>query len=179
MKRGGPLKRTTPLVAKTGLRRVTPLQQQAGKESLGARKAAPKRRQEMQQRPRRRSTADLRTQLATRSGGVCEIQQEGCQGQAVEPCHRIGTGMGGVHGDAIALSDRLSNAVHGCRSCGRWQHDHEHMARAYGQILRRSADPLTEPVLLRYGVVLLDDEGGYEVCPPQTALDMARRRKAS
>lgn len=115
----------------------------------------------MATKPRSRSTTELRAALAVRSGGDCEIQQEGCQGQAVEPCHRIGTGMGGVHGAAVAESDRLSNTVHGCRSCGRWQHDHEALAKAYGQILSRSKDPLREPILLRYGVVFLDDEGGW------------------
>jgi hypothetical protein len=149
------------------------MQQKAGREDLGARKTAPKRR--------RRSTVDLRAALAERSGGVCEIQQDGCQGRAVEPCHRAGTGMGGVHGEAVALSDRLSNTVHGCRSCGRWQHDHEAMAKAYGQILSRSADPLREPVLLRYGVVFLDDEGGWEVAPPAAAraIREAQRRRES
>jgi len=132
----------------------------------------------MVQRPRRRSTTDLRAALEQRSGGVCEIQAPGCQGRAVEPCHRIGTGMGGVHGDAVALSDRLSNAVHGCRSCGRWQHDHERMAKAYGQILPRSADPTEEPVFLRYGVVFLADDGSWRPAPPMhtKALREALRR---
>jgi hypothetical protein len=87
--------------------------------------------------------------------------------------------MGGVHGAAVELSDRMSNVVHGCRSCGRWQHDHEPLAKAYGQILIRSADPLTEPVLLRYGVVFLDDEGGYEQAPPAQAREIraAQRRQ--
>jgi hypothetical protein len=165
--RGKPLQRKTPLVAKTGLRRTTPMQQSAESVQPGARKSAPKKR--------RRSTVDLRAALARRSGGDCEIQQPSCQGRAVEPCHRIGTGMGGVHGAAIALSDRLSNAVHGCRSCGRWQHDNDTMAKAYGQILPRHADPLREPVLLRYGVVFLDDDGGWETCPPATAWQMRQR----
>jgi hypothetical protein len=147
------------------------MQQKAGKESLSARKAAPKKR--------RRSTVDLRAALAERSGGVCEIQAPGCHGRAVEPCHRIGTGMGGVHGEAIAVSDRLSNAAHGCRNCGRWQHDHEPMAKAYGQILPRSADPLRESIVLRYGVVFLDDEGGWELAPPadKRAIQWAERRR--
>jgi hypothetical protein len=129
---------------------------------------------------RRRSTVALRAALALRSSGMCEIQAEGCHGRAVEPCHRIGTGMGGVHGAAIAQSDRLSNAVHGCRNCGRWQHDHEWMAKAYGQILSRSANPLAEPVLLRYGVVFLDDEGGWTTAAPALARDLraAARRRA-
>jgi hypothetical protein len=129
---------------------------------------------------RRRSTVALRAALEERSGGVCEIQAEGCHGRAVEPCHRIGTGMGGVHGAAVAQSDRLSNVVHGCRNCGRWQHDHEWMAKAYGQILSRSANPVLEPVLLRYGVVFLDDEGGWTAAPPPLARDLraAARRRA-
>lgn len=156
---------------KTGLRRSTPMQEKAGRESLDARKSAPKKR--------RRSTVDLRAALAIRSGGVCEIQEVGCQGRAVEPCHRSGTGMGGVHGEAVALSDRLSNAVHGCRSCGRWQHDHEPMAKAYGQILPRTADPLAEPVLLRYGVVFLSDDGSWKLAPAARAneINEARRRR--
>ncbi|GAA0738564.1 hypothetical protein Drose_04425 [Dactylosporangium roseum] len=173
-KRRTPLKSGKPLERKTSIRRSTPMQEQARSESPSARKAAPKKR--------RRSTVELRAALALRSGGVCEIQQEGCQGRAVEPCHRIKTGMGGVHGAAIAESDRLSNCVHGCRWCGRWQHDHEPMAKAYGQILSRSADPLKEPILLRYGVVFLDDEGGWELCPPATAREIReaqRRREAT
>ncbi len=169
MKRGEPLKRNVPLVAKTGLRRTTPLQQQAGRESLSARaepksKSAPKKR--------RRSTVNLRAALAQRSGGQCEMGFDGCHGLAVDPCHRIGTGMGGRHGDAVAESDRPGNAVHGCRACHDWQHRNVGMARAYGLILPNSAEPTREPVLLRYGVVMLDDAGGWVLCPPATAWQM-------
>jgi hypothetical protein len=172
MKSGGPLKRTTPLTAKTGLQRTTPMQQRAGRESLSARtgskdKSAPKRR--------RRSTVDLRTALTRRSGGVCEMALDGCQGRAVDPCHRVGTGMGGRHGDAVAVSDRPSNAVFGCRSCHDWQHTNVGMAKAYGLILPNGADPLREPVLLRYGVVLLGDDGTWTLCPPATAWQLRQR----
>lgn len=160
MKRS-PLIRKTPLVAKTGLRRVTPMQQQAGRESLSARNAAPKRRAAMATKPRKRSTRTLVEQLAERSGGWCEMNREGCQGRAVDPCHRIGTGMGGRHGAAVELSDRPSNAIHCCRACHDWQHGNVAMAKAYGLILPNGADPRDEPVLLRYGLVWLDDEGGW------------------
>jgi hypothetical protein len=172
MKRGEPLKRTTPLVAKSGLKRATPMAQRAGRESLSARtgskdKSAPKKR--------RRSTVDLRAALTRRSGGVCEMALDGCQGAAVDPCHRIGTGMGGRHGEAVALSDRPSNAIFGCRSCHDWQHANVGMAKAYGLILPNGADPTREPVLLRYGVVVLDDDGTWTECPPATAWQMRQR----
>lgn len=118
---------------------------------------------------------DLRAALLARSGGVCEMNLDGCQGRAVDPCHRSGTGMGGTHGDAVALSDRLSNVVHGCRSCHDWTHAHPLMSMAHGLMLPRQYDPLSEPVLLRYGVVLLDDVGTWTVCPPATAWQMRQR----
>jgi hypothetical protein len=95
-----------------------------------------------------------------------------CLVRGIDPCHRIGTGMGGRHGDAVPLSDRLSNAVYGCRACHDWTHQHVAMAKAYGLILPNSADPLREPVLCRYGVVWLDDDGGWKECPPATARDI-------
>lgn len=123
---------------------------------------------------------DLRAALLARSGGTCEMQLPGCQGQAVDPCHRIGTGMGGTHGEAVALSDRLSNVVHGCRSCHDWTHAHPLMSMAYGLMLPRQYDPLLEPVLLRYGVVFLADDGTWEPAPAAHANEIKEhlRREA-
>jgi hypothetical protein len=159
MKSGGPLKRNKPLQAKTGLRRTTELQRKAELAQPGARKAAPKRR---------RSMTALRAALAERSGGWCEMQLPGCQGQAIDPCHRVATGMGGVHGDAVELSDRLSNLVHGCRSCHDWTHHNPTEAERLGLILPHGADPLAEPVRLRYGHVGLRDDGGWVHVSDQT-----------
>jgi hypothetical protein len=166
MKPGKPLQRKAPLVAKTALKRTTPMQQRAGRESLDARTGSKDRNAP---KKRRRSTVDLRAALARRSGGVCEMALDGCQGRAVDPCHRVGTGMGGAHGEAVALSDRPSNTTFCCRACHDWQHQNVAMAKAHGLILNRGADPEHEPVLLRYGVVLLADDGTWTLCPPANA----------
>jgi hypothetical protein len=159
----------------SGLRRTSSMQQKAASAQPGARKAAPKRR--------RRSTVDLRAALLARSGGVCEMNLGlWCLVRGVDPCHRVGTGMGGRHGDAAALSDRPSNAVWGCRACHDWTHLHPAMAKAFGLILSNGANPEREPVLLRYGVVFLADDGSWQAAPPADAKairDAQRRRESA
>lgn len=152
MKRSAPLKRGAPLKAKTALRARTPLE----------RSSVPLKRAPMVHRPRRRDTTALRTGLAKRSDGICEIQLPGCWGRAVDPCHRVGTKSGGRHGEAIERIDRLSNALHGCRYCHDWQKgkDNRRQAELNGWVLLEHEDPLTRTVKYRGRRARLDDAGG-------------------
>ncbi|MBX6357905.1 MAG: hypothetical protein IRZ05_18880 [Micromonosporaceae bacterium] len=117
----------------------------------------------MARRLRARVPDSVLAALTARSGGVCEMQLVGCQGQATDPCHRIKRGIGGRHGAAKRLSDRLSNLVHGCRMCHDWCHARPAEAYDFGLMLREWQDPAVEPVLRRGQWVLLDDDGGWEV----------------
>jgi hypothetical protein len=116
------------------------------------------KRTSMRTRPRRRRS-DW-TALAGRSGGWCEMRLSGCQGRAVDPCHRIGSKAGGRQGAAAIHHDRLSNVIHGCRSCHDWTHQHRLPAEALGLILPEHADTLLRVVVYRGVPSLLDDEGG-------------------
>jgi hypothetical protein len=104
----------------------------------------------------------VRTRLAERSGGWCEIRLVGmCRARAVETSHRVNVKVGGRHGDARRRSDRLSNVVHSCSPCHRWVHLNPRKARdLYGLQVREGRDTATVPLLRRGELVYLDDFGG-------------------
>lgn len=160
MKRGKPLERRTPLVAKTGLRRVTPLQQQGGRESLSARAVPLKRSAIAKSAPKPKLTVVQKRPLLERSEGICEIGSAYCEHFATDVCHRRGEKAGGRHGGAAVLNDRLSNVLFGCRPCHDFTHRWPKTAELNGWRLTELADPLTERVNRRGAWVLLDDEGG-------------------
>lgn len=104
-----------------------------------------------------------RDALEERSGGRCEIETEVCTYRALDPCHRIGEGSGGRHGEAAEVNDRLSNLLAGCRACHDWCHRNPLAAQHERWMLRNGADPLTEPVhYRRTSWRLLADDGTWE-----------------
>jgi hypothetical protein len=111
-------------------------------------------------RPRPAVPTEVRSALAVRSGGRCEMALPGCWGRATDPCHRVGSQNGGRHGAAKVHHDRLSNLVHGCRACHSWCHDNTAQAEAMGLILRQCEVPEETPVILRCELVYLDNAGG-------------------
>lgn len=131
------------------------------------RPTAPMRRSPMKAvRVKAKLVPARRRGLADRSGNVCEIQRPGCTGVATDACHRIGEGMGGRHGAAAELNDRLGNVLHACRTCHRWTHDHPAAARRQGWMLRNGDNPLRKRVNYRSaGWLLLDDDGGTRAAP--------------
>lgn len=169
MKRGGPLQRKTPLVAKTGLRRTTELQARAFRESLSARQPM-KRSAIAKSAPKPKLTVVQKRPLLERSEGICEIGSAYCEHFATDVCHRRGEKAGGRHGAAAALNDRPSNVLHGCRRCHTFTHDWPKTAELNGWRLTELANPLTERVNRRGVWVLLDDEGGVTDADPRDGL---------
>jgi len=103
--------------------------------------------------------ATVRAALAARSDGICEMALPACTGLAVDPAHRIRTGMGGRKREAKIAHDVLSNLIHSCRSCHRWTHSEPTASDGMGLIVRDGSDPLKRPVLYRGSWRLLDDCG--------------------
>lgn len=104
-------------------------------------------------------------ELAERSGRICEIQSIVCRYHAIHPCHRIGEGSGGRHGEAAVLNDRLSNVLHGCWECHDWCHRNPLAAQHERWMLRNGSNPLTTPVhYRRTSWRLLADDGTWELC---------------
>lgn len=96
---------------------------------------------------------EVRELLNARSGGWCEMRLSACTGQAVDPSHRIGRGVGG--------GDGLANLLHACRSCHSWCHRRPAEAKDLGLMLESWQDPAVEPVAYQNaGFVRLDDDGG-------------------
>jgi hypothetical protein len=168
VRRGGPLARRTPLRAKHPLVRKTPLTVKSKGAPRSGREAGveradlpPKLRMPRRSRGHRTPEA-LRAALVKRSGGWCEVQLvDVCDGRATDFQHRVAQGNGGVHGAALAASDRLSNGLHCCRSCHRWIHANPEASQRefVGWSVRRGSDPARVPALYRGEVVYLSDDG--------------------
>jgi hypothetical protein len=154
-------------VKRSNLRRVTPLQNSTSlaRRTPMRRATQPlKRAPLVASRPKAKLTPMQKAPLLVRSGGWCELRVSAslCMGRAHDVAHRLGEGMGGRHGAAAVLNDRLSNVLHSCRACHDWCGREPFLARWAGWMLRTGDDPLTYPVLYagREGRWLLDDEGG-------------------
>ena len=126
MKRGQPLKRRTPLK-----RSMKPLARTRERRST-ARKRTP-------------MSKDLREQVYTRSGGVCDACGVRLTPDAWDAHHRQLRGMGNGRG-----RDTLANLVALHHHCHMWAHEHPVSARVRGLIVPSWADPETSPVL-RHG----------------------------
>jgi hypothetical protein len=102
----------------------------------------------------------VRAALAVRSEGMCEIAAPGCTGAAVDPSHRISTGMGGRKREAAAHHHVLSNLIHACRWCHQ-ERLHAQPALAYwaGWMLRENENPREVPVSYRGQRRWLTDDG--------------------
>jgi hypothetical protein len=146
MKRGEPLKRTTPLVAKTGLRRSTSMAQKAGRESLSARgtgKSAPRK-----VRRAARPTAEVVDAVLDRDHYSCVV----C-GMGVGP---EGRGVGwSIHHRlrrSQAVDHTVQNLITACGSgttlCHGRIHAEPAAARAGGWMLSGRQEPLAIPVLI-------------------------------
>jgi hypothetical protein len=140
------LTRRTPLLAKSPLPRSQP--------PRNTRQAAkPKRR------PQGVPTS-VRSALAARSEGMCEIGTVGCTGRATDLAHRKKVGAGGRKGAAAKTHHVLSNALAACRSCHQNAHYAPGAAYWRGWHVLENQHPADVPVLRRQQWVLLDDQGG-------------------
>jgi hypothetical protein len=151
MNRGGPLPRYTPLVSSTPLPRSTIGRNQGPK--LPAK------------RPRSTGPAPsvLRI-LARRSEGLCEFWQ--CLNDAHHTHHRLPRRMGGRSNPDINLA---ANLVRLCPGCHDRTESRRTEALEIGMLLRAGAAPLRSPVLLRYGRVLLGNDGTWTDLSNSTA----------
>jgi hypothetical protein len=133
MKRGGPLRRKTPLHGSTPLQRAARLAHRP------------------MERKRRAQSAEERSGRAavgSRSGGRCEIDPLDA---ATDWSHRVARSRGG--------SWRPANGIDTCRRHHREAHDQPERARALGWHVRTGQDPATVPVRLAVGWALLGDDG--------------------
>lgn len=143
------MKRSSPLISRTPLRRYTPL------------------RAKGEPRPARPvSVPDaVRRLLVARSGGRCELELPGCWVEAVEAHHRISRKMGGRAGAGKRGHDRVSNLIHCCQPCHGWVTGRPAESYGAGWSLREGQDPAQVPVVFGADVasarlVFLDDLGG-------------------
>jgi len=143
MKPGKPLKRTTPLVAKTGLRRSTPMQQKAGREELGARKAAPKKTRREVGPPA--EIVDGALEREHYSCALCGmgIGPEG-RGIGWSVHHRLRRSQGVDH----SIQNVIILCGSGTTQCHGWVHANPADARAGGWLLSGRQEPLAVPVLI-------------------------------
>jgi len=166
LRRRTELQRRAPLVRRSSMRRT---ELKRGTSELRRSELAPslvplKRSPIKRSRVEAKLTRVQRDALTERSGGICEIQTLDCKWEAVDPCHRIGEGSGGRHGEAAEINDRLSNLMAGCRRCHDWCHRNPKAAQAERWMLRNGDDPLVEPVhYRRTSWRLLADDGTWEL----------------
>lgn len=143
MDRGKPLQRKTPLVAKTGLRRSTPLQQSAESVQPGARKSAPKKAQ--RQVGPSPEVVDGVLERENYSCIVCGMGL-GPEGRGVgwSIHHRLRRSQGVDH--------TIQNVILACGSgttgCHGRIHAEPAAARAGGWMLSGWQEPLAVPVLI-------------------------------
>lgn len=169
VKRGGQLRRYTPLYSRSSLTRTTTWPAPATARSQLHANSAVQRRQ-----PKRstasRIPANVRKGLALRSGDMCEVAQPGCTWTATDFSHRHRVGMGGRHGTAAVAHHVLSNALAACRTCHS-QRLHANPAEAYaaGWMLREQQTPTRHRVLYRGAWRWLTDDGLVLTTNPHTA----------
>lgn len=79
--------------------------------------------------------------------------------------HRIPRGMGGSRDPRLNLpSNIILLCGSGTEGCHGWVESNRTEAYTDGLLVYRIDDPAEVPVLLRYGLVLLDDVGGVQPC---------------
>lgn len=146
MNRSSPLKRTTPLVARTELKRSTPLPRAT---------STIKRRRKA--KPGEWAAEDKARKLVyARSHWVCERCGEA---RASEWHHRQSRGVGGKW--------TAANGLHLCTLCHMWVTREPEKAKARGWVVESADNPAEIPVVLwPVGLVLLDDQGGYQQFDP-------------
>lgn len=160
LRRRTPLQQRTPLVRRARLVSRKPLERAAPLASVTPLKRSPMKRGRVVPKLTKQQAAPL----VERSGGICELQTVDCVYAAVDPCHRLGEGMGGRHGEAAELNDRPSNILLGCRRCHEWCHHNRAAAEAERWMLRNGDNPLTTSVhYRRTSWRLLADDGTWEL----------------
>lgn len=150
MKPGKPLQRLTPLTARTPLQRSAPMQRSNLAANQGGHYKPAKRP---------RDTGPSRTVLrilAGRSEGLCEFWQ--CLTGAAHTHHRRPRRMGG---STDPDTNQASNLLRLCPPHHDWVESQRLKALELGLLLHASAVPLRAPVLLRYGRVLLCNDGSW------------------
>lgn len=165
LRRRTPLARATPMVRRSSMRRTelkrgtSELKRTEMPASVVPLKRSPMKRGRVTPKLTKAQAAPI----VERSGGICELQTVDCVFVAVDPCHRIGEGMGGRHGEAAEANDRPSNVAFGCRRCHDWCHMYPAAAEAEGWMLPNGADPAAEPFhYRRTSWRLLADDGTWE-----------------
>lgn len=159
MKRSPAPQRKTPLKAGKPLERTTAWPAPATARSTLHANSAAQRHQSRRPSSPPAIPAKIRAGLKARSGGVCEIGQQGCTLHAAEASHRVRTGMGGRKGAALEAHHVLSNILHSCRACHSRAHSRPDEAYSAGWMLREHQNPLTERCLYRGAWRWLDDAG--------------------
>jgi hypothetical protein len=144
VKPGGPLKRYTALTSPTSLPR----------SNLAANRGG---HHKPVKRPRNTGpTPSVLRILARRSESLCEFWQ--CLTEAAHTHHRRPRRMGG----STAVDTNLaSNLLRLCPPHHDWIESSRLKALELGLLLHAGADPLRAPVLLRYGTVLLGNDGSW------------------
>lgn len=150
MKRGGPLRRATPL--------------RSGHSREG--RVKPTKRKVVDGLSAGQLERLAREAVRRRSGGDCEIRTDRCLGRATNFSHRKAEGQGGPW--------RASNGLAACGSgttgCHGWCHEHPEEAREHGWFVSAfTPDPSQVPAWIWHQGVrrmyLLDDEGGLVPAP--------------
>lgn len=143
MKRGGPLRRVTPLKAAASLRRTAPRPRS--------------KRPTPQGNPARWATWQaLREVLYGRASGRCERCGRGLEDTGMEAHHRKLRSQGG--------RDDASTCVALCPGCHRWAHANPRQAQSDGWIVRERSIPAQVAVVLHDGrTVRFCDDGTYDV----------------
>ncbi len=143
MKRGGHIARYTPLTSNVPLPR-------SGIGRNAGPKLAPVRQRHTG------PSRSVRQLIEARSEGLCEFWQ--CLDEAAQGHHRLPRRMGGSKAPGI---NEASNLIRVCLDHHSWAESHRAKALELGLILHAGADPSASPVYLRYGLVLLADDGTW------------------
>jgi 5-methylcytosine-specific restriction protein A len=79
--------------------------------------------------------------------------------------HRIPRGMGGSKDPRLnAPSNIVLLCGSGTEGCHGYVESNRMQSLSEGLLLHRTDDPFESPILLRHGLVMLDDEGGLQSC---------------
>lgn len=154
MKRGGPLKRKTPLEPGAPLKRGSalsrggPLKQGSGPAS-GKGLGGSRRKSEGGPRV----PAEVRAVVLARAGLRCERCGRDVAGGGGEVHHRRPAGAGG---SKLAESHSAANLLLLCSDGHRWVESHREAALEAGWLVRQGVDPAEVPVLVLGRWVLLD-----------------------
>ncbi|GAA3510279.1 hypothetical protein GCM10022234_00650 [Aeromicrobium panaciterrae] len=104
------------------------------------------------------ATATVRELVYERANKCCERCGIYAYGGSVH--HRRPRGMGGSkQADTNQPSNLILLCGSGTTGCHGWVESHRNEAIDTGLVLRQGTDPTAEPVTLRYGRVLLKDNG--------------------